>query len=112
MLEDLKREIAKYSNLAYQRGLVGAAGGNVSARYENLFLITAGGKSLRDVIEEDIIIVDKGGNIIEGKEGQKPSKETSLHINVYKNRPITGNTKSSAISLILYMNHSNLNSKN
>ncbi|MBU4450062.1 MAG: class II aldolase/adducin family protein [Actinobacteria bacterium] len=86
MLEDLKREIAKYSNLAYQRGLVGAAGGNVSARYENLFLITAGGKSLRDVTEEDIIIVDKGGNIIEGKEGQKPSKETSLHINVYKNR--------------------------
>jgi len=39
MLEDLKREIAKYSNLAYQRGLVGAAGGNVSARYPRLHRI-------------------------------------------------------------------------
>jgi ribulose-5-phosphate 4-epimerase/fuculose-1-phosphate aldolase len=87
MLEDLKREIAKYSNLAYERGLVGAAGGNVSARHKDLFLITAGGKSLRDVTEEDIIIVDKNGKIIEGQEGQKPSKETSLHIAIYKNRP-------------------------
>ena len=87
MLEDLKREIAKYSNLSYQRGLVGAAGGNVSARYKNLFLITIGGKSLRDIREEDIIIVDENNNIIKGKNGQKPSKETSLHINVYKYRP-------------------------
>jgi len=86
VLEDLKRKIAKYSNLAYQRGLVGAAGGNVSARHENLFLITAGGRSLRDVTEEDIIVVDENNNIIEGVEGQKPSKETSLHVNVYKYR--------------------------
>ena len=87
MFEDLKKEIAKYSNLAYQRGLVSAAGGNVSAKHENLFLITAGGKSLRDITEEDIIIVDENSRIIEGKEGQKPSKETSLHIAIYKNRP-------------------------
>lgn len=87
MFEELKKEIAKYSNLAYQRGLVSAAGGNVSAKHENLFLITAGGKSLRDITEEDIIIVDENSRIIEGKEGQKPSKETSLHIAIYKNRP-------------------------
>ena len=87
MFEDLKKEIAKYSKLAYQRGLVSAAGGNVSAKHENLFLITAGGKSLRDITEEDIIIVDENSRIIEGKEGQKPSKETSLHIAIYKNRP-------------------------
>jgi L-ribulose-5-phosphate 4-epimerase len=86
MLEDIKREISKYSNLSYQRGLVGAAGGNISVRYENLFLITAGGRSLRDVTEEDIIIVDENGAIIEGKKGLKPSKETSLHISVYRNK--------------------------
>jgi len=87
MFEDLKKEIAKYSNLAYQRGLVGAAGGNVSAKHKDLFLITAGGKSLRDVTGSDIIIVDENGKIIEGQEGQRPSKETSLHIAIYKNRP-------------------------
>ncbi|MCL4415997.1 MAG: class II aldolase/adducin family protein [Actinobacteria bacterium] len=87
MHENLKKEIAKYSNLAYQRELVGAAGGNISARFEDVFLITAGGKSLRDVTSEDIIIVDESGSIIDGKEGVKPSKETSLHISIYKNRP-------------------------
>jgi len=82
----LKKEIAKYSNLLYSRGLVSAAGGNVSARCKDLYIITAGGLSLRDVTENDIIIVDENGNIIEGESGLKPSKETKLHINVYKNR--------------------------
>ena len=82
----LKKEIAKYSNLLYSRGLVGAAGGNVSARYKDLYLITAGGLSLRDVSENDIIIVDENGNIVEGESDLKPSKETKLHINIYKNR--------------------------
>ena len=87
MFEELKVEIAKYSNLSYERNLVGAAGGNISIRKEDLYLITAGGRSLRDVTAEDILVVDENGKIIEGKEGLKPSKETSLHINVYKFRP-------------------------
>jgi len=87
MFEELKIEIAKYSNLSYERNLVGAAGGNISMRKENLYLITPGGRSLRDVTAEDILVVDENGKIIEGKEGLKPSKETSLHINVYKFRP-------------------------
>ena len=87
MFEELKIEIAKYSNLSYERNLVGAAGGNISMRKKDLYLITAGGRSLRDVTAEDILVVDENGKIIEGKEGLKPSKETSLHINVYKFRP-------------------------
>jgi L-ribulose-5-phosphate 4-epimerase len=87
MFEDLKREIAKYSNLSYKRNLVGAAGGNISMRKDNYYLITAGGKSLRDVTHEDILVVDENNKIIEGKEGLKPSKETALHINIYKFRP-------------------------
>jgi L-ribulose-5-phosphate 4-epimerase len=86
MFEDLKKEIAKYSNLSYERNLVGAAGGNISMRKDNYYLITAGGKSLRDVTSEDILVVDENSKIIEGKEGLKPSKETSLHINIYKFR--------------------------
>lgn len=86
-IEDLKKEIVKYSNLSYQRGLVGAAGGNISVRYKDLFLITCSGKSLRDVTEGDVIIVDGNNNIVECRKGQKPSKETSLHISIYKNRP-------------------------
>ena len=85
--ESLEEQIAKYSNLAYNRGLVGAAGGNISTRYDSHFLITAGGKSLRDITSQDIITVDEKGMVIKAKEGLKPSKETSLHLNIYKNRP-------------------------
>lgn len=48
-IHPMKQEIAYYSKLLYDRGLVGAAGGNVSTRWENNVLITAGGVSLRDV---------------------------------------------------------------
>ena len=85
-LESLKKEIAKYSNLSYERGLVGAAGGNVSARFGDLYLITVSGKSLRDITVKDIITVDENCKVIESKQGLKPSKETSLHLNIYKNR--------------------------
>lgn len=87
MFEELKIEIAKYSNLSYERNLVGAAGGNISMRKNDLYLITAGGRSLRDITAEDILVVDENCKIVEGKEGLIPSKETSLHINVYKFRP-------------------------
>ena len=87
MLDDLKKEVVHYSNLSYERNLVGAAGGNISIRKDNFYLITAGGRSLRDVTYEDILVVDESCKIIEGKEGLKPSKETALHINIYKNRP-------------------------
>ena len=86
MLEDLKKEIAHYSNLSYERNLVGAAGGNISMRKDNYYLITAGGKSLRDITHEDILVVDENCKIIEGKNGLKPSKEAALHINIYKFR--------------------------
>ncbi|MDK2799654.1 MAG: L-fuculose-phosphate aldolase [Clostridiales bacterium] len=86
MMQYLKEEIKKYSRLSYQRGLVGAAGGNISMRYEDAFLITAGGISLRDITENEILLVDQNGKILEGKQGLKPSKETIMHLKVYKAR--------------------------
>jgi len=86
MIDKLKKDIVKFSRLLYHRDLVGAAGGNVSARYEDKFLITAGGRSLREISEDEILLVDGQANVLEGKEGLKPSKESMLHINVYRAR--------------------------
>lgn len=83
---ELKVQIAKYSRLAYDRNLVGAAGGNVSARCGNFFLITAGGVSLRDITPENIIMVDVNGNIADGNNILRPSKETRIHLKIYLNR--------------------------
>ncbi|MDZ7837995.1 MAG: class II aldolase/adducin family protein [Actinomycetota bacterium] len=51
---NLKKD-RRYSRLLYQSGLVGAAGGNVSMRTDEGYLITAGGRSLREIKEDEIL---------------------------------------------------------
>lgn len=83
-------EIVKYSRLGYQRVLTIADSGNVSCRYKKGILVTASGIALGDVTKENILYVDLDGNILAGKEGLKPSKETHMHLQVYKGRPDIG----------------------
>ena len=83
---EIKESITEYSNLLYQRGLVGAAGGNVSIREGDHILITAGGKSLRNITADEILVLDMQEKLIEGRKVLKPSKEASLHINIYRAR--------------------------
>jgi L-fuculose-phosphate aldolase len=68
---------------------VGAAGGNVSARLpgKDIFLVTASGVSLRDVVPENLVAVDGGGRVLEGPPGLKASKESSFHLAIYQARP-------------------------
>jgi len=84
--EEIKENIARYSNLLYQRGLVGAAGGNVSIKTGDNILITAGGRSLRNITADEILVLDMQEKLIEGRKDLKPSKEVFLHINVYRAR--------------------------
>jgi L-fuculose-phosphate aldolase len=84
----LVEELCRYSKLCYERGLVGAAGGNLSVRIrgKNLFLVTASGVSLRNMTPNHIIAVDENGLIVEGQSGMRPSKESSFHIAIYRAR--------------------------
>lgn len=86
--EQLSRQISIYAKLCYDRYLVRAAGGNVSGRLPNNegFLITPTGVSLRDVEDNAVVAVDGEGRVIDGGK-YKPSKETSLHLAVYRLRP-------------------------
>jgi kynurenine formamidase/ribulose-5-phosphate 4-epimerase/fuculose-1-phosphate aldolase len=85
----LATELVRYSRLCYERHLVGAAGGNLSARISgsDAFMVTATGVSLRDVARENLLIIDSQGKVLEGPAGAKPSKETSFHLAVYEVRP-------------------------
>lgn len=86
--EQCKNEVIYYSKLSYDRGLVTAAGGNVSARFEDKVVITASGISLRDISEENLIICDINGEVLGCPcPGLKPSKETVLHLRIYKAKP-------------------------
>jgi len=87
--KDLVEHICRYSRLCYDRGLVGAAGGNLSVRIgsENRFIVTASGVALRDITPGNLIVVDETGKVLEGNPNLKPSKETGFHLAVYRSKP-------------------------
>ncbi len=81
---DLKTQVCFFSALAYKRGLVCGAGGNISARESDRIYITPTGCSLDDLRPEDLVSVRMDGTY----EGDvRPSIETALHIKAYKARP-------------------------
>ena len=90
--EDLADRVRRYAALVWQRGLVEAAGGNVSARAPGAptFLITGTGYSLREVPPGAVVEVDLAGRPADGGAGATPSKETGMHAAVYRNRPGAG----------------------
>ena len=87
-ISEYKKEIAQFSRLSYDRGLVAARGGNLSIRVPGTerVLITPSGISLRDITPDIIIEVDIHGNLSKGKKNLKPSKETPFHTSIYRIR--------------------------
>ena len=81
-------EIINVSNEIYDKGLVSGKAGNISARFKgengDIVAITPTLKSLADLKEEDIVLVDENGkNLTKGK----PSSEVIMHLEIYKNKP-------------------------
>jgi L-fuculose-phosphate aldolase len=81
------KEIIDVSNEIYNKGLVSGKAGNISARFKSetgdFIAITPTLKSLSDLKEEDIVLVDFDGNsLTKGK----PSSEVNMHLEIYKKR--------------------------
>lgn len=91
-IEQAKRLLCQYSILAWERGLIAAAGGNLSVRLASTdrILITATGIALRDVTPETILSVDLQGAVVESQAGARPSKEQGMHLSAYTRRPEVG----------------------
>src|SRR5512133_2604664 len=85
----LREELASISIQVYQRGLVAAAGGNVSVRFpgRDQVLITPTGVSLGMTTIDNIVKTDMHANHLETGNGHRPSKETGFHCGVYRMRP-------------------------
>lgn len=85
---DAKKAIIEAGRSAYSCGLVSAAGGNISMKLGGRYFITATNAPLRCLNMEDILEIDMSGNVVgETYGGKRPSKETVLHLEIYKNRP-------------------------
>lgn len=84
MFEDKKNELIEYGRMAGDKNYTPGISGNLSARCEDMVVITSSGVANGYLTENDFAVVDFDGNAIEG---EKPSSERMLHIEFYKKRP-------------------------
>lgn len=86
--EEAKRAVVETGQRILTSGLVVGTWGNVSARVPGepeLVAITPSGMDYMALTEEDIVLLDLSGNLVEGR--RKPSIEVPLHLAVYQARP-------------------------
>ncbi len=76
-------EIISVSNEIYDKGLVSGKAGNISARFGDVIAITPTLKSLSNLEEKDIVLVNMQGDVL--TKG-KPSSEVNMHLEIYKKR--------------------------
>lgn len=84
-LAEIKQEIIKYGKLAGEKNFTPGYSGNISARFGDKILITSSGSANGYLSEDEVVLMDFDGNLIEGS--KKPSSEKMLHVEFYKQRP-------------------------
>ena len=80
-------EVIEVSKDIYNQGLVSGKAGNISVRIKSscgdVIAITPTLKSLSDLKEEDIVLVNMDGKVLTNG---KPSSEVNMHLEIYKKR--------------------------
>lgn len=79
-----KKEFIEIIKLMWEKELIGGYGGNISIRKNDALLITPSGMNKSFLKEEDLIIVNMNGEVLEGK--NKPSSEILMHFEIYKKK--------------------------
>ena len=86
--EQLREAIIECGRIAYHRRLLTANDGNISIRtLDGNVLITPSGLCKGRMFPDDLLLVDLDGNVLSAAPGRKPSSETPMHLEVYKQRP-------------------------
>lgn len=88
----LREEIVHVGKLLYHRGLIVATDGNISARLDDgTILITPSGLCKGFMSPDQLIIIDLDGRKVglgtTANRDLKPTSETAMHLEAYKQRP-------------------------
>jgi len=83
----LRDDIARLAKSMFDRGLTFGSSGNISVRTEDGWLMTPTGSTMGNLDPAKISKLDAAGNHLSG---DRPTKETYLHIAMYEERPKTG----------------------
>jgi L-fuculose-phosphate aldolase len=83
---DLKKELVVFAHLCYERNLLVAMDGNLSARLpDGNILCTQAGCHKGFITEEHLVVIDKKGNKLRGR--GEPTSEMAMHLACYEARP-------------------------
>jgi L-ribulose-5-phosphate 4-epimerase len=90
MLKQLKKQVFEANLALVKHGLVLFTWGNVSAvsRERGLVVIKPSGLAYDGMTEDDMVVVDLDGNVVDGR--WKPSSDTPTHVELYKAFPEIG----------------------
>ena len=84
--EALRQALCAAGRRLYDRDLIGAGEGNLSARLgEGAFLVTPSGVSKGSLQPGDLLVVDAEGRVLSGH--GRPSTELAMHLAAYAARP-------------------------
>ena len=85
----LREELVAVCRRLWERDLIGAAEGNVSARLgPDRFLVTPAGAGKGDLGPGDLVVVDGTGAVVKGR--GRASSELRMHLAAYAARPDAG----------------------
>ncbi|MBV8206966.1 MAG: class II aldolase/adducin family protein [Acidobacteria bacterium] len=86
---DHRREIVRLGRMLHDRFLVSATDGNLSVKLaEERILATPTGMSKGMMSEDDLVIVDRRGTVVDG--ARNVSSEIGIHLLIYRLRPDVG----------------------
>jgi len=84
---ELRQEIIRVARIVADQGLIRSSDGNISIWLdEGRFLITPTGLHKMTMEPDDLIVVDWEGQVLEGRPGFRPTSETWMHLEVYRQR--------------------------
>ncbi|MCF8050268.1 MAG: L-fuculose-phosphate aldolase [Desulfobacterales bacterium] len=89
-LEAQRRAVVQYGKKMLAAGLTTGTGGNLSLRdpETGLIALTPSGVEYPVITEEDVVLLDPEGAVVDGK--RKPSSEAGFHLALYKKRADIG----------------------
>lgn len=84
-MKKIVKDLIKYGKRAGKKNFTPGMSGNISARFGNNIIITTSGSANGYLKEDDFVVIDFDGNVVQGN--KKPSSEKMLHVEFYKMRP-------------------------
>ncbi len=84
---ELREKISRTAKSLFDRGLTSGSSGNLSVRFGDGWLMTPTGSTFGDLAPERISLIDTKGELLSG---DPPTKESFLHMAIYRVRPQAG----------------------